>query len=433
MSSHTSAVPPTAAAPTAAAGSPAKSAKPAAPPRHDPKVIKALQRFAVSISVLNVLGYTVLGFEQGWLWPFIAVATGYTTEIVLEWISAKGEGRAPRYAGGGRKGLMEFLLPAHITSLAVNMLTYTNDRWWVMMFGVIVAVGTKHVLRAPVKGRMRHYMNPSNFGIMIILVLFPWASIAPPYHFTEYLTGTTGPGDWILPAVIITLGTMLNAKLTNRMPLIMGWLVGFALQAIIRGWMFDTSIPAALGMMTGTAFVLFTNYMVTDPGTSPSKKSSQIAFGAGVAAVYGLLMAVNITYGIFFATAIVCGIRGLFLWFLHLQAKQQAAAKTAPVRPVEALVAVPSPAPAPAEAPTVPLAAATEDACAAGTCGHEKCAAARVAAPAAAVPPAAVSPAVPAAASAAAEDACAAGSCQHGKCAAMRAEAAKEKKVAVSL
>ncbi|MER7760775.1 enediyne biosynthesis protein [Streptomyces sp. NPDC097619] len=413
-----------------AAGGPAK---PAGPPRHDPKVITALKRFAISITVLNILGYTVLGFEQGWLWPFIAVATGYVTELALEWVSAKGEGRPPRYAGGGFKGLVEFLFPAHITSLAVNMLTYVNDRWWVMMFGVIVAVGTKHVLRAPLKGRMRHYMNPSNFGIMIILVLFPWASIAPPYHFTEYLTGTTAPGDWILPAVILTLGTMLNAKLTNRMWLIMGWLVGFALQAIIRGWMFDTSIPAALGMMTGTAFVLFTNYMVTDPGTSPSKKSSQIAFGGGVAAVYGLLMAVNITYGIFFATAIVCGIRGAYLWGLHFQEKQRAGlAKAAALRPAEPLTVVPTPAPAPGpisapvpvpaaasapvEAPvklpagadTIPVSvvpAPAADACAAGSCDHAACAASR----------------------AAAADPCAAGSCQHGKCAAMRSAAAKEK------
>ncbi|WP_372482415.1 enediyne biosynthesis protein [Streptomyces bambusae] len=398
------------AAPAAAAGSPAK---PAAAPRHDPKVIIALKRFAISISVLNILGYTVLGFEQGWLWPFIAVATGYTTEIVLEWISAKGEGRAPRFGGGGFKGLVEFLYPAHITSLAVNMLTYVNDRYWVMMFGVVVAVGTKHVLRAPLKGRMRHYMNPSNFGIMIILVLFPWASIAPPYHFTEYLTGTTAPGDWILPAVIITLGTMLNGKLTGRMPLIMGWLVGFALQAIIRGWMFDTSIPAALGMMTGTAFVLFTNYMVTDPGTSPSKKSSQIAFGAGVAAVYGLLMAVNITYGIFFATAIVCLIRGLYLWGLHFQEKQRtAAAKATTLRPVEPLAVVPAPAPA-----AVPAAAASVEA-------PVKLPAVDDTIPVSVVAAAPVS---------AVTDPCTAGTCQHGKCAAMRAEAAKNEKVSVTL
>ncbi|MEE1736246.1 enediyne biosynthesis protein [Streptomyces sp. BE147] len=357
----------------------------AAAPRHDVKVITALRRFAISISILNIAGYTFLGFEQPWLWPFIAVITAYTVEIVLEAISARGEKRAPRYAGGGFKGMVEFLFPAHITGLAVNMLTYVNDRVWVMMFGVIVAVGTKWVLRAPLKGRMRHYMNPSNFGIAIILLLFPWASIAPPYHFTEYLYG---PADWVLPAIILTLGTMLNAKLTGRMWLIGAWLIGFALQAIIRGLVMGTSIPSALGMMTGVAFILFTNYMVTDPGTSPSKRSSQIAFGGGVAAMYGVLTGLGIAYGIFFATALVCLIRGGYLWGLHFMAKQRAAeakqaeqaeqAQQAQAKPAEQLVAVPAHAPAPVPAAAaVVVAVPTGDPCQDGTCFHGKCAGAR--------------------------------------------------------
>lgn len=282
-------------------------------PRHDPKVITALRRFAMSITIFNILGYTVFGFEQPWLWPFIALATGYTVEIGLEMIGARAEGRAPRFTGNGMRGLMEFLYPAHITSLAMNMLIYVNDRVFVMIFGVAVAIGAKWVLRAPVRGRLRHFMNPSNFGIVVILLLFPWASIAPPYHFSEHVGN---PVDWIIPAVILIAGTMLNAKLTNRMWLIMAWLVTFALQAVFRGLVLDTSIVSALGIMSGIAFVLFTNYMVTDPGTSPSKPGSQIAFGAGIAIVYAFFTGAGIAYGMFFATATICLVRGLFLWSL---------------------------------------------------------------------------------------------------------------------
>lgn len=283
-------------------------------PRHDPKVVTALRRFAISISIFNILGYAVLGFEQPWLWPFIALATAYTVEIGLEIIGARVEGRPQRFRGNGLRGLVEFLFPAHITGLALNMLTYVNDRVFVMMFGVLVAVSAKWILRTPVRGRLRHYMNPSNLGIVVILLLFPWASIAPPYHFTEYVNN---PISWLIVAVILASGTMLNAMLTQRMWLIGAWLLGFALQAILRGLIFGTSIPAALGMMTGVAFVLFTNYMVTDPGTTPSKRASQIAFGGGVAGLYAFFMIVHVAYGIFFATALVCLIRGSFLWSLH--------------------------------------------------------------------------------------------------------------------
>jgi hypothetical protein len=286
----------------------------AAPPRHDPKVVMALRNFAMSITVFNIIGYTLLGFEQPWIWPFVALATGYTVEIGLEWIAAKLDGRMPRFMGNGKRGMIEFLYPAHITSLAMNMLIYVNDQIWTLIFGVVVAVGAKWVLRAPVRGRMRHYMNPSNFGITVILLVFPWASIAPPYHFTEHVSSWV---DWLIPGIIIVGGTMINGKLTGRMPLILGWVSIFALQAIVRGLLFDTSISAALGMMTGVAFVLFTNYMITDPGTSPSKPAAQFAFGGGVALLYGVLMVAHVAYGIFLATAIVCLIRGMFLWGLH--------------------------------------------------------------------------------------------------------------------
>ncbi|MFI5929083.1 enediyne biosynthesis protein [Micromonospora sp. NPDC051543] len=306
------------------------------PPRHDPKVNKALRNFAISITVFNILGYTVFGFEQAWTWPFIALATGYGLEIVLEIIGARSEGRPARFRGNGIRGVIEFLYPAHITSLALNMLIYVNDQVLAMMFGVAVAIGAKWVLRAPVRGRMRHFMNPSNFGITAILLVFPWSSVAPPYHFTEHLTGAW---DWVLPLVIIFGGTMINGMLTGRMWLILGWVSAFALQAIVRGLVLDTSIPAALAMMTGVAFVLFTNYMITDPGTTPPRPAAQVAFGAGVAVVYGVLTGMSIPYGIFFATAIVCLIRGGYLWALHFanqaRLEREAAERAAPPQVTE--------------------------------------------------------------------------------------------------
>lgn len=293
----------------------AETEQKAPPARHDPKVIIALRRFAISISIFNIIGYLWLGFEQPWIWPVVALLTAYSTEILLEIVGARVEARAPRFAGGGVRGMVEFLFPAHITALAVNMLTYVNDRIWVMIFAVFVAVSAKWVLRAPVRGKLRHYMNPSNFGIAMVLVLFPaWASIAPPYHFTEKIDHWLG---WVIVAVILASGTMLNAKLTGRMWLIMGWLSFFVVQAVVRGLLFGTSITGALAMATGVAFVLYTNYMVTDPGTTPSKPFPQFAFGAGIALVYGFLMVAHIAYGLFFATAAVCLVRGMFLWSLH--------------------------------------------------------------------------------------------------------------------
>ncbi|MEV0001810.1 enediyne biosynthesis protein [Micromonospora sp. NPDC050980] len=293
--------------------------------RRDPRYL-ALRNFAISMSILNVLGYTVLGFEQPWTWPVFALLVGYTTEIVVELVSAWAERRPTAFSQHGLWGFYTFLLPTHITSLAVNMLLYANDRFWPIAFGVVVAVAQKAVLRAPIKGRMRHFMNPSNLGITVVLLLFPWVNIAPPYHFTESVPDVIRIG---LPVVILTAGTVLNGVLTKKVPLILGWLGSFVIQALIRHWGWDVALWAALVPMTGVAFILFTNYMITDPGTTPTSGRMQFMFGSSVGLVYGLLMLFNVVYTLFFAVCIVCLVRGLFWWGKWL-GERRATATAAP-------------------------------------------------------------------------------------------------------
>jgi enediyne biosynthesis protein E5 len=286
----------------------------------DPRYL-ALRNFALSISVFNVFGYTLLGFEQPWLWPLIAVLTGYATEVVFELISSWAQGRAPRFLGRGPRGVYEFLLPSHISALAVNMLLYANNQIWPVLFGVVVAVSQKHFLQAPIAGRMRHYMNPSNLGITVSLLAFgSWVSIAPPYQFTEWANTYF---KLMIPMVILVSGTVINAMLTRRIPLIVGWMGAFAIQAFVRHWIWGVQLNTALSVMTGVAFVLFTNYMITDPGTSPSKPRAQFMFGSSVAIVYAVLMEFNIVYTLFYATCIVCAGRGLGWWVAHLRRRQR--------------------------------------------------------------------------------------------------------------
>jgi hypothetical protein len=290
----------------------------------DPRYL-ALRNFAISMSIFNVLGYTVLGFEQPWTWPIFALLVGYATEISIELITARANRRPAEFAGHGVWGVYTFLLPTHITSLAVNLLLYANDRFAPIAFAVVVAVGQKAVLRAPINGRMRHFMNPSNFGITITLLAFSWVNIAPPYHFTENVPDVI---RIMVPMIILTAGTVLNAMLTRKVPLIVGWVGGFVIQALIRHFGWDVAIWAALGPMTGVAFVLFTNYMITDPGTSPSSARSQFMFGSSVATVYGVLMLFNVVYTLFFAVTIVCLARGTYWWLRWLRERFAGRAST---------------------------------------------------------------------------------------------------------
>jgi enediyne biosynthesis protein E5 len=272
-----------------------------------------LRRFAVAITVLNILGHTVFGFEQSLAQPLVALATAYTLEIAFELIDAWANRRPVKFAGGVVV-FIDFLLSAHITGLAVSMLLYANERLGVVAFAAAAAISSKLLFRVPTPSGTRHFLNPSNFGITLTLLLFSWVGIAPPYQFTENLGAA---GDWILPAIIVVSGTFLNTRFTRKLPLIAAWLGGFALQAIIRSWLCGTPVASALGPMTGVSFILFTFYMVTDPATSPSHNRGQVLFGLGVAAAYAMLVLMHVVFGLFFGLTIVCVVRGLGLYVLQ--------------------------------------------------------------------------------------------------------------------
>lgn len=98
----------------------------------------------------------------------------------------------------------------------------------------------------------------------------------------------------------------------------MGWVGGFFLQAVIRSYYFGTPLVAALLPMTGVAFVLFTFYMISDPGTTPITAKNQVIFGLAVAIAYGVLMMFHIVFGMFFGLTFVCLLRGLIYYLKPL-------------------------------------------------------------------------------------------------------------------
>jgi Na+-translocating ferredoxin:NAD+ oxidoreductase RnfD subunit len=192
------------------------------------------------------------------------------------------------------------------------MLLYPNDRLMPVIFGVGVAICSKVIFRAPVgDGKTQHIFNPSNLGIVATLLLFPWIGVAPPYHFTENLTGMW---HWALPGIVLTTGIFVHALFTGRLTLVLTWLVAFIIQGQLRSWYFGTSWIVPLTPMTSAAFMVFTLYMIPDPATTPVKPLSQALFGIAVAAVYGTLLVNHMVYGLFIALAIVCGMRGVGLY-----------------------------------------------------------------------------------------------------------------------
>jgi hypothetical protein len=307
--------------------------------------LPALRRFAIAITIVNLLGHTILGLEPSWAQMFTSLFTAYGLEIVLEWVQARAEGRPPRYRGSFID-LVNFLLPAHITGLAIGMLMYSNERLLPFAFTAAAAIASKALFTAPVGAGRRHFMNPSNAGLAAAFLLLPESvAVASPYQFTSDLSGF---GDWLLPLVVICTGSFLNTFFTRRLPLVLGWLGGFALQAVLRHLLDGAALLPTLSPMTSMAFLLFTFYMVPDPGTTPSVPSRQVVFGASVGLLYGGLVWLHVTFALFYALCLVCAVRGLALHLAHhREAKGRSAAAlvpaSAPAAAARSEVALPMP------------------------------------------------------------------------------------------
>jgi hypothetical protein len=289
----------------------------------------ALWYFTTLIVLWNLVGHTILGFEQAWIHPLAGVATAISVQFLLEWVDARSTGRQPRYAGSAAD-FVNFLPPAIIPGLACAMMLLPGERVFPIVFAAALAICSKVLFRAPVGGgKTQHIFNPSNLGITATLLLFPAVGLAPPYHFTENLTGVW---HWVLPGLVLVTGIIVHALFTGRLPLVLAWLIGFIIQGQLRRWYSGTSWIVPFSPMTSASFTLFTLYMIPDPATTPIKRWRQVAFGLTMAAMYGTLQMMHVVFGLFIGLALTSALRGLGL-YLGEAIRGMGARRPEPVRP----------------------------------------------------------------------------------------------------
>jgi hypothetical protein len=267
----------------------------------------ALWYFGLLILFGTIIGHTVLGFEQSWADPVVALLTAGACQLLLEWIDSRAKSRPFRALGGFSK-LAIFFMPAWIVGLSLALLIYPGKRLMPLVFASAAAISSKVLFRAPTPAGSQHFFNPSNFGLVATLALFPSVGLAPPYHFTENVTGIW---NWIVPGFVLITGVIVHKVFTGRLPVVMGWLTGFILQGLVRNGMAGSMSMSPFVPMTSASFILFTLYMIPDPATTPLRRWPQVAFGLAVASMYGILITEHVVFGLFIALAIVSTGRGI--------------------------------------------------------------------------------------------------------------------------
>ena len=280
----------------------------------------ALWYFTTLMTAWNLVGHTILGFEQSWAAPLVAVFTAIAVSMLLDWVDARARGRELRFAGS-MGDFLNFLPACLIPGFACAMLLYPNERLSPLVFAVVLSIGSKLIFRAPVgEGRTQHFFNPSNLGVGATLLLFPAVSFAPPYHFTENVTGIWDVG---IPLIVLVSGIVVHGLFTGRLPLVAAWIGGFIAQGAIRAAIGGVPLFVPLMPMTSAAFIIFTLYMIPDPATTPLNPARQALFGFAVAVVYGIIQSLHLVFGLFYALLVVAAVRGLSLHVLDLWRKMR--------------------------------------------------------------------------------------------------------------
>jgi Na+-transporting NADH:ubiquinone oxidoreductase subunit NqrB len=196
----------------------------------------------------------------------------------------------------------EILVPisAYLTAMSIGILLESYD-WRIYAVTAAWGVLSKYLVR----NKDGHFFNPSNFGLVMALLLCPHiASIAP---------GSQWGADYRIAAAIIILGLMMMKRI-HRLDLSLAWLGGYVVMSLLRMALGQGGLIFALGPMTGAEFALFSFVMLPDPKASPPTRNGRIAWGVCIAVLDGIMRFFEIRYSPFYALFIACATLPILRW-----------------------------------------------------------------------------------------------------------------------
>jgi hypothetical protein len=254
------------------------------PTLKDPRLPFGLLLFGYAVA-----GFTFLGFNRQWWQMAIIMGSASLLEVALSWLLH-------------RRKIVP--LSAFITSCSLAILLNYSHHSWVLLFPVFLAIGSKYVLT--VDGR--HVFNPAMFGVAVsLLVSREWITAAPAYQWAG--------GDVTISVFIATAALMLFLFRVGRGPLVVSFLVLYALQTALRAYIMRHHLPwqtLFFGTLESPPFYLFTFYMITDPATSPASTRGQVLVALALVVIDGVLHFKESVYTFFYAALTVGAAR--FLW-----------------------------------------------------------------------------------------------------------------------
>ena len=229
----------------------------------------------ILVTVVLLVGQLTFGFLESWPRTVLAIVVAIAVEIVLARLFS---------------GTWPHLASSYISGISVGMLVRSPAVWPYALCSAI-SITSKYVLR--VNGR--HIWNPSNFGIVSMLVLAPDAVAGLSVQW----------GNMLLPMVVVWAFGSVIIHTLGRFHITLTYVVSFVAFAVFRSIVTGHPFLSEVAPITGPMYQLFIFFMITDPKTTVRSFRGQCFVAFLVAAVEAGFRLIEFVHAPYYALFLV--------------------------------------------------------------------------------------------------------------------------------
>jgi Na+-translocating ferredoxin:NAD+ oxidoreductase RnfD subunit len=253
----------------------------------------------VLVTMVLIVGQVTFGFLESWGRTMLAIVTSILMEVVL---------------GRLVTGKVPHLASAYVSGISVGMLVRSPEFWPYALCSAI-SITSKYLIR--VDGR--HIWNPSNLGIVAMLVLAAdtVASLSVQW------------GNTLLPMVTVWAFGAVIINTLGRFHITLTYVASFVVFAALRSALTGHPFLSEVAPITGPMYQLYIFFMITDPKTTVRTKNGQMLTVFFVALAESLMRLMQFVHAPYYALFIVGPVANLIEIARDRRKRAQAAALAA--------------------------------------------------------------------------------------------------------
>jgi enediyne biosynthesis protein E5 len=229
----------------------------------------------ILVTLVLVVGQLTFGFLESWSRTFLAISTAIGVELIVSRLLF---GKWPHLAS------------AYVSGISVGMLI-RSPAFWPYALCSAISIVSKYAIR--VKGR--HIFNPSNFGVVAMLLLA-----------ADQVAGLSIQwGNTLLPMVIVWIFGSVILYIIGRLHITLTYVLSFIFFAVIRAAVTGHPFLGEVAPITGPMYQLYIFFMITDPKTTVHPKWAQCLVAFLVAALEATFRLMEFVHAPYYALFIV--------------------------------------------------------------------------------------------------------------------------------